>query len=67
MDKVVSSNRIQCVRKKESHGQESSFSIVSSGVPQGTVLAQLLFLCYINDFPDHVTSNVRLYADDVLL
>ena len=58
------SNCIQCVMFD---GQESSFSIVSSGVPQGTVLAPLLFLCYINDLPDHITSNVRLYADDVLV
>ena len=56
--------RIQCVILD---GQESSFSIVSYGVPQGTVLAPLLFLCYINDLPDHVTSKVRLYADNVLV
>ena len=42
--------------------------MVSSGVPQGTVvLAPLLFPCYINDLPDYVKSNVRLYADDVLV
>ena len=28
-------------------GQESSLAKVTSGVPQGMVLAQLLFLCYI--------------------
>ena len=47
--------------------QESSFVRVTSGVPQGTVLAPLLFLCYINNLPDLVKSKVRLYADDVLL
>ena len=40
---------------------------VTSGVPQGTVLAPLSFLCFINDLPDYITSSVRLYADDVIL
>ena len=40
---------------------------VMSGVPQGTILAPLLFLCYINDLPENLSSKVRLYADDVLL
>ena len=38
-----------------------------SGIPQGTVLAPLLFLIYINDLPLHVSSKVRLYADDAIL
>ena len=40
---------------------------VLSGVPQGTILAPLLFLMYINDLPTCVRNKVRLYADDVLL
>ena len=48
-------------------GQESSSVKVTSGIPQGTVLAPLLLLCYINDLPDQVKSKVRLYANDVLL
>ena len=40
---------------------------VLSGVPQGTVLRPLLFLCFINDVPECVSSKIRLYADDILL
>jgi len=40
---------------------------VTSGVPQGTMLAPLLFLCFVNDIPEIVHSKIRLYADDILL
>ena len=31
------------------------------------MLAPLLFLYFINDLPDHITSSVRLYTDDAIL
>ena len=58
------SNRSQCVIV---NGHQSDPAPVTSGVPQGTVLAPLLFLCFINDITNKITSRIRLYADDVLL
>ena len=49
------------------NGEQSDPADVTSGVPQGTVLAPLLFLCYIDYLPDNIISSVRLYADDVIL
>ena len=48
-------------------GEESDSVTVDSGIPQGTVLGPLLFLCHINDLQDAVMSTVRLIADDCLL
>ena len=49
------------------NGSKSTSTQVISGVPQGTVLGPLLFLLYINDLPDNLSSTVRLFADDCVL
>ena len=48
-------------------GNYSSLKEVISGVPQGSVLEQLLFCLFINDLPDHVKNVTKLFADDLKL
>ena len=48
-------------------GTSSSDVPIESGVPPGTVLGPLLFLCHINDLSERVTYQVWLFADDFLL
>ena len=58
-------NRLQTVVVE---GAKSSFSLVISGVPQGTVLGPILFILYIDDQLDTlVTSLGKIFADDTKL
>ena len=58
------SNRFQRVLLNR---QASSWRPVLAGVPQGSILGPLLFLIYINDLPNELKSNAKLFADDTSL
>ena len=49
------------------NGCKSSVAEVTSGVPQGTVLAPLLFIIFINFIDIGLTSKIWKFADDLKL
>ena len=49
------------------NGASSSWRPIKSGAPQGSVLGPLLFLVFINDLPEHLICNPKLFADNVSL
>ena len=48
-----------------SNGKSSNYLDVSTGVPQGSALGPILFLIFINDFPQHIRNALsNMFADD---
>ena len=45
-------------------GSFSDWIQVLSGVPQGSVLGPLLFLLFVNDLPEWIMGNLKMFADD---
>ena len=58
-------NRVQCLKL---NGSRSNWLNVENGASQGSVLAPLLFILYINDIVNVIEYvKIRLFADDALL
>ena len=58
------SNHLQYVRINNSRRTTAK---INHGIPQGSNLAPLLFLMYINDLPKSTCFNTTLFADDTYL
>ena len=54
------SNRLQWVKVGTSCSNKSN---VISGIPQGSILGPTLFAIYINDLPNSLTSQCKMFAD----
>ena len=46
------------------NGQCSSWTELSAGIPQGSILGPLLFLIYISNLSGGLKSECKLFADD---
>ena len=64
LDESYLSNRKQ---KIALDGKCSEWSIITAGVPRGSVLGPLFFLVYFNDLVDDLSSDAKLIADDTSL
>ena len=45
----------------------SGWAAVRSGVPEGSILGPILFVCFVADISHSIKSNCLLFADDVKL
>jgi Reverse transcriptase (RNA-dependent DNA polymerase)/Endonuclease-reverse transcriptase len=59
----------QCRTVHAISGQHSDWSTLNDGVPQGSVLAPILFIIFINDLAKKLSEHVNgsFFADDIVL
>ena len=62
---IISSNRIS--QTVIIHDNQSSKSNIDIKVPPGSSLGPVLFLLYVNDLPNCISSTPRLFADDTCI
>ena len=56
------SNRLQWVKVETSCSNKSN---VTSGIPQGSIMGPTLFVIHINDLPNCLSSQCKIFADDI--
>ena len=49
------------------NGQASTWTNIIAGVPQGSILGPLLFLIYINDLSEGLSTNAKIFVDNTSL
>lgn len=57
-------SRVQFVTANDN---DSPLIPVDSGIPQESVLGPILFLIYVNDLPNNISSQICLFADDCVI
>ena len=60
-------DKLLCLLIDLLNGQSSSWTKVNAGIPQGSILGLLLFLIYINDLPNSLYFNLKLFANNTSL
>jgi len=73
INKFIFNSKLYSIRKDKNIDTASSMRIINPVVlgvmeqTQGSVLGPVLFVCYINDMPNTVSSFIYMYADDTKL